>query len=279
MIPGDYGLYIVIDQFDLNEHIIPGLDHVFILDAGDSSCIYLILRESGCPRCFKLITSFHSLFLYGYIKWRGAGELYLTDLRQSAYSFLQKIVESSVWYSSLRVEGTTRGNATGYALDISKFWVMLEKWSNCRKSIEPYLWICVNADVSPFPDNDKLMDVRIEASTWERLSWLHNYITEEMKLERYAFQPSSTDFYAEWSIHDYVIKGIRPSSFVRWERLLWRLKVLYRLKFVFLVDETSILERGADDKWEDHCLAFPHWPTEIVDNLAIDGSTYQVHIA
>jgi hypothetical protein len=62
-IPGGNVLYIAIDKFDLNKHILPGLDYVFILDAGDPSCIYFILRESGCPRRFKLITSFHSLFL------------------------------------------------------------------------------------------------------------------------------------------------------------------------------------------------------------------------
>jgi hypothetical protein len=70
-------LFMVIDKFDLKEHIRPGLDHVFILDVGDSSCIYLILRESGCPHSFKLIRSLHSLFMFRSGKIE---ELYLTDL-------------------------------------------------------------------------------------------------------------------------------------------------------------------------------------------------------
>jgi hypothetical protein len=256
--------------------ILPGLDYVFILDAGDSSCIYLILRKSSCPRHFKLITSFHSLFLYGYGYWRGTGELYLTGLQRGTYSWLQKVLKESNSNNFLRSGRTAGGNSARYSLDIDMFWATLEKWSNCQKSIEPYLWICVNADVSPFPGYDELIDVEIDKYTWEHFSWLHNYITEEMKLERYAFQePSPGRFASSWSA---VNRSIRRSALVRWERLLWRLKVLYRLKFVSLVDETSILERSADDKWEEHCLAFPDWPAGIVHNLGIDGSTYQVHI-
>jgi hypothetical protein len=54
--------YMIIDNFDLDKFVQPGVDHIFVLDEGDSTAFYLILRELGSKRTFSLVTSFHRLY-------------------------------------------------------------------------------------------------------------------------------------------------------------------------------------------------------------------------
>jgi hypothetical protein len=54
--------YLFTQDFAMDQLIDPRRDHLFILDEGNSSCSYLVMRKSGAPRMFRIVGCCYDVF-------------------------------------------------------------------------------------------------------------------------------------------------------------------------------------------------------------------------
>ncbi|KAF4452156.1 heterokaryon incompatibility HET-6 [Fusarium albosuccineum] len=102
----------------LDKHVQPGRDHLFILDQGDSTCIFLILSKVGADKAFRLLTfCYHVTFevpmdtsltpfetssLPRSGRRRLENSLFVVDLQRSLHQVLQTVDLSRSYHRDWR---------------------------------------------------------------------------------------------------------------------------------------------------------------------------------
>ncbi|KAJ4179794.1 hypothetical protein NW755_012190 [Fusarium falciforme] len=301
----------------LDKYVKPGRDHVFILDEGNSSCLFLVLREAADGKTFTLLTCcYHASFqssseyLPASSKMRSVVDkkrvlesqsdkdsklstllgksVYLNDLQISLHETLQSIdISQSIYrHGSSLCRLFLRNQAEWQPGAINEAKVMLAFqgiFNDSRGSkpgfIEAYL-ACVDPRFAP-----KLRGDYVE-------------VTVQSK-DRKLFNKDCTELYAEWGYNgkDWA-KGSKWLDAKDAKPVLMRashaaLRDAARHTTIFKTlskvspaarktrqDEVTMARRGPHKQlWEDHFVALPRWPADIVSDFKIDGSTVRVNIA
>ncbi|KAJ4192954.1 hypothetical protein NW767_010484 [Fusarium falciforme] len=304
-------------NFPLHQHVKPGIDHIYVLDEGNSSCLFLVLREMGTPGHFRLLTccyhvSFQSSSSYLPISSRMNSlvqkgrvlesqndtdskisallgkSVFLNDLQTSLYETLQTmdISQSLYRHSSSLCKLFIRSPAEWKpgSINEGKILQAFQGVFNDTRGSKPGFLDCYLGCIDP------RFTPRVRGDYVE--------ITVQPK-DRKLFNKDCTELYVEWGYNgkDWSkgskwidAKDAKPTV-LRASHLALRdaarhSSIFKSLSKVTLAarktrqDEVAMAKRGPHKQvWEDHFVALPKWPLDIVSDFKIDGSTVRVNIA
>ncbi|UPK95384.1 hypothetical protein LCI18_006319 [Fusarium solani-melongenae] len=301
----------------LHQHIKPEQDHIFILDEGKSSCLFLILRETGKPGTYRLLTcAYHVCFQSSSAQLPISSRMrslidkgrvvespndldsktstllgrsvFLNDLQTSLHQTLQSIDISSSLYrhpSSLsrlfvRSQSEWKPGSVSEAKILQTFQGVFNDARGSKPGFMEYYIACLDPKFTPRVRGD-YVEITVQAK------------------DRKLFNKECTELYAEWGYNgkDWSkgskwldAKDTKPTV-LRASHLALRdaarhtsiYKSLYKVSPAVRKtrqDEVTMARRGSGKQvWEDHFVALPRWPSDIVSDFKVDGSTVRVNIA
>ncbi|KAJ4324670.1 hypothetical protein N0V84_003794 [Fusarium piperis] len=304
-------------NFRLDKYVKPGVDHIFVLDEGNSSCTFLILRESGEPKTYKLLTccyhvSFQSVssLLPLSSRMRGLVEkgrvleshddvdsktsslfgkgVFLTDLQASLHETLQSIDLSRSLYEHsdtlCKLFLRNRSDWRRGTFDEAKILAVFQGIFNESRGVRPGFLECYLASLDPkvLPKvHGDYVEVTIQPKDVKSFTKDHAELYAEFKASGKEWAKGN-----KW-LDGKESKPIQLRASQSALRDLARRAHAYRsLSKVTLAarktrqDEVAMARRGPNKQvWEDHFVALPKWPADIVSDFKIDGSTVRVNIA
>ncbi|KAH7329448.1 heterokaryon incompatibility protein-domain-containing protein, partial [Stachybotrys elegans] len=270
-------------EIPLNAVARPGCDHIFILDSGNSTLIYLILRQLDSPKTYKMVVSCPHLFLGNSDKIQFLDTeipLPIQSFQRSLYDEIERT--RSMLYGNLPgsdstalfLRGCFPGVKTGWEV-FSAYRGILNEQDGSSTGFETSYLSCIDARFHPRVING-FLELKFEPVDWDAM-W-DNYIwrTHVRYMDELGYP---VEFNNPWELRWW--KGWKP-IFDEWDSLQLSsvLPIKARLRcdaFLPLARiQRALLKKGPGA--EHHFIGCPDGLYGIRDDFNIYGSTYQIHI-
>ncbi|RSM04874.1 hypothetical protein CEP52_006580 [Fusarium oligoseptatum] len=269
-------------NFRLDKFVKPGIDHLFVLDEGNSSCTFLIFERDGRAQDIQALDLLlPSQLPIGFLPSAAfiSDALHETlqsiDLSRSLYEHSDTLCKLLLRNRSEWRRGT---------FDEAKVLAVFQGIFNESRAVRPGFLESYLASLDPklLPKvHGDCIEVTIQPKDVKSFSKDHAELYIEFKASG-----------KEWAKGNKWLDGKETKPFqlrasqTALRDLARRAHAYRSLSKVTLAarktrqDEVAMARRGPNKQvWEDHFVALPKWPADIVSDFKIDGSTVRVNIA
>ncbi|KAF5009247.1 hypothetical protein FDECE_4540 [Fusarium decemcellulare] len=291
-------------EIALDKHVQPGRDHLFILDQGDSTCLFLILSEVNGTKTFRLLTCCHHVTFevaddisLTPFKAPGRGRmgkralersLFVVDLQQSLHQVLQGIdlphslSQDQQLLSKLLVEHEREhipGVPNGHGIAHISQGLLNDFRGSAPGFLDSYIH-CLPQRVLPKIEGDHI-EIMIQSDEIASMPKECTEIYEEWRFDSKEWVKGSEWFHQENTSKSIQLRASR-SVLQKAVEDTYTFQDLSKLsRAVPKTKETEVVmaRRGPDQQTEqDRFVAVPRWPKHILDSLDVDGSTVRITI-